>query len=818
MKPWFRGRKPLPIAMAAAFAALAFNASAHVDWTRVNAADPELLALYHMSDANLQPGQVLAVPTGLPPGRNLLIGAPTGSAATTTTDIVEPIFGATALDLHAPQVMESPATVDISGDISIEFWLKWPITLSAKSQLDIGLRSGPKIRLTRNPFVPAEDQFGMLTTHGDYVSSPGFTNWADFANQGEAELGEWLHFGLTIHSTGLTFDSGLNHDIYNPGSLARFWLNGHLEGAFPHTVDISGMRTHGDSTIRINNLSYGEALVDEVTIWKKDWSANGANANAFNDGRGNGVFPFEPLVWTRDTDLDPRVVAFYHFDDAITTAGNIIATDACLPQNRNMTTGASAGLPMISTADTPGSPLDPQGLNLRSAQDAATGTVLQGLADTTTEFWFKFNGSSPVWRTEIGLGSNNKIRIIRDQATPANDFFGLAASHGDTAEPAGFIDWPTLGSNAPTGEWLHAALSIDSPGFVNNVALGHDVWLPGSKAYFFLNNNYLGSVDISGLRAHHDSAIRIRHTSGDMSVDELAIWRYDWTNAGTDLAPFDDGRGDGGYSPMLWTRTNSLDSSLIGLWQFDNAVSATGDVSNVAAGLPTGLGLTLGSAPGGSMATDPLIPASIFAPNSMHLVSAQDANTTASANFSWTPASTVEYWFKWDDDGVTTMTTQLGISSGPKIKLVRAFQNPAKDFFGIATSHGDELRAPGFVDWPSLGDDAALCQWHHVAVTTYITGITFNVGLNHDVADPGSECRFWLDGKLFGGGPLDIAGMRVHDPSGARVRHTSGSVYVDEFTIWKKDWSQFGVFDAEFEDGRGDGDLTNSAPSWADYD
>jgi hypothetical protein len=128
-----------------------------------------------------------------------------------------------------------------------------------------------------------------MATHGTFVSAPGFTNWSDVGDD-EAPLGEWIHVAVAIDSTGSTFDVPSNHHKYNPGTVARFYLNGHAVGNAPHTVALDGvLDIHAEgSVLTIRNVS-GTANVDEVAIWGVDISAGGSVANPFADGRGAGV-------------------------------------------------------------------------------------------------------------------------------------------------------------------------------------------------------------------------------------------------------------------------------------------------------------------------------------------------------------------------------------------------------------------------------------------------------------------------------------------------------------------------------------------------
>lgn len=288
-----RSRASTIVSPIAAFAALALVAlaapvRAHVDWTRVNDVDPDTLGIYHFSDEAADAGLVQPTHPCMDGCLGLVIGAPGGDPMTLVHDTPKAIFDPHAARFASAQTLDSTCSVAADGDVTIEFWFKWDASRAASS-FEVGLRSGAKIRVTRDEANPAGDQFGVQGTHGDYRSSPGFTNWAVVGDE-EASFGEWRHIGLTIHSTGVSFDETLAHDVYNPGTVARLYYNGHATGDAPHTIDLGGFQVHADSRLRVNNLS-GVAYVDEFTVWKRDWSDNGANLAPFADGRGSGVCP-----------------------------------------------------------------------------------------------------------------------------------------------------------------------------------------------------------------------------------------------------------------------------------------------------------------------------------------------------------------------------------------------------------------------------------------------------------------------------------------------------------------------------------------------
>ncbi len=277
------------------FIFLANTGWAHVHWTKLNQADPSLVGLYHFDSDNSQTGQMLHVAEAMPEERGLVIQAPDGEGLSKTQETNGELFAPHALVFHSPQKVESEDVVHgVEGDLTIEFFLRWDPDMT-ESSIEIGLSAGPKLRITRNVENPSQDQYGIQATHGDFVSAPGFPNWEALGEE-EAALGEWRHVGVTIHSTGIHFDESLQHDVYNQGTVARFYWNGHLTGTVPAAVDLTGVRVHDHSPVVINNIA-GTITIDEFAVWNTDWSENGANHSPFADGRGIGTFQSHVNSW-----------------------------------------------------------------------------------------------------------------------------------------------------------------------------------------------------------------------------------------------------------------------------------------------------------------------------------------------------------------------------------------------------------------------------------------------------------------------------------------------------------------------------------------
>jgi hypothetical protein len=275
---------------------------AHVQWTQGNQLDADLIALYHAESHSTAPGNVLAAVNGLPANRGLTVGTTAGTGTSAVHDTPESFLGPHSIRMTSTQDLLSAATVpNTDGDLTIEFWFKWDPTVISQ-RVTVGLASTAKIVIARDTANPANDRFGIEFTHGDYVSAPGFTNWEEVGEE-EASMGEWRHYAVTIHSTGMTYDPVSGHDKYNSGTEAMLWLNGHATGSSPHKVSLEGMQVHDASRIRIRNTN-GTIFIDEFTIWSKDWAQNGSVHNPFSNGRG--VAP----SWEIDGDGDGYSDAF----------------------------------------------------------------------------------------------------------------------------------------------------------------------------------------------------------------------------------------------------------------------------------------------------------------------------------------------------------------------------------------------------------------------------------------------------------------------------------------------------------------------------
>ncbi len=273
-------RRMIVPALAVAFACAGTSAHAHLHWSRVNTVDSDTIALYHFDDAT-----TVAAPPSLPLPLGLgLTSIAAGIPLSPTTDTPGAIFTPQALALPTAQTLRSTDTISqLAGDLTIECWFKWTPEMTS-STLEIGLQSGARLVVARDEVTPANDRFGIAGTHGSYLSAPGFTSWVDVGYE-EASLNEWRHLALTIHSTGIHYNPASSHDVYSTGTVGRLYLNGHPTGSFPHSFDLAGLNVHDASRVTVV-MRGGEMVIDELAVWRRDWSANGVNTNPFANGRG----------------------------------------------------------------------------------------------------------------------------------------------------------------------------------------------------------------------------------------------------------------------------------------------------------------------------------------------------------------------------------------------------------------------------------------------------------------------------------------------------------------------------------------------------
>ncbi|MCC6547811.1 hypothetical protein IT570_11655 [Candidatus Sumerlaeota bacterium] len=179
--------------------------------------------------------------------------------------------------------------------------------------------------------------------------------------------------------------------------------------------------------------------------------------------------------------------------------------------------------------------------------------------------------------------------------------------------------------------------------------------------------------------------------------------------------------------------------------------------------------------------------------------------------------NTVEFWFKWPVPFTTPQEVRVGGSAGAKIIIKRDPVTPANDRFGLLFSHGDTVPAPGWVNgtttWNDFPTEAPLGDWIHVAVATDSTGVETSspaaVALGHELYQSGSRAWIYVSGHKFGttpdfidlGNNLDVdpvnyptgRGIRTHDAARFRIDNVTGTIQIDELTIWATDLSNQGT-------------------------
>lgn len=254
------------------------------------------------------------------------------------------------------------------------------------------------------------------------------------------------------------------------------------------------------------------------------------------------------------------------------------------------------------------------------------------------------------------------------------------------------------------------------------------------------------------------------------------------------------------YAHVHWTRVNAVDASTVALYHFENV---TEHHAPAECPLPDGMALIPSSV------LQPIVPledtaGTIFGTHSIALSTQTLLSTLSAPNLDGD--LTIECWFKWLPT-MTSSTLEIGLRSGARIHVARDVLHSGNDRFGIAGTHGSFVDAPGFTNWVDVGEEeASLNEWRHLGVTIHSTGLEFNPTLGHDVYMSGSVARLYLNGHAVGLHPyaIDIAGLQVHDGSRIAITMRGDGVAVDEFAVWRKDWSENGTEDNPFSDGRGE--------------
>jgi hypothetical protein len=268
--------------------AVAAPALAHVVWRRSNRVDPSVIAIYRFSDQAELAAKAFKPAGGLSDTLVLQVARAGADAIGFVEQVASPPLGPGAATFTGPVIA---ATVDefegAAGDLTIELWYRFD--RDSDSGFEFGFEKGPRVHVMRGKENEAMDMFMLVTTGGTpAMSAPEFFGWASLYG-GDAQIGGWRHVAIAIHSTGLEESAETGGTVYKEGSAARFWWYGHNlgEGA---TVDLTGARADEKSRLVLRNMM-GKIAVDEISIWKKDWSEQGQNPKVFDEGHGSGRLP-----------------------------------------------------------------------------------------------------------------------------------------------------------------------------------------------------------------------------------------------------------------------------------------------------------------------------------------------------------------------------------------------------------------------------------------------------------------------------------------------------------------------------------------------
>jgi hypothetical protein len=310
-------------ALSLALVSAATVANAHVDWTRLNDADPTNYAVFHLDETGpFADGAFINVTGSQFAGFSMQVDPTFVDAGTVTSsaDIFDTIVGNSgSIIVDGDVLVVSPAATQVPSpnyrDVSFEFWFKWDAPFTVAQDVRIGARSAAKVLIKRDPTTPTNDRFGLSFAHNDFVPIPGWVNgvttWADFT---EATIGDWHHIGVVTDSAGMETTSSnavtLAHELYDAGSKAWVYFNGHKAVIGTPAIDYidlannsdvvgdpggtlpRGIRAHEGTRFQIDNRA-GSFKLDELTFWAVDLSAGatvaGTNVAVFGDGKGTGV-------------------------------------------------------------------------------------------------------------------------------------------------------------------------------------------------------------------------------------------------------------------------------------------------------------------------------------------------------------------------------------------------------------------------------------------------------------------------------------------------------------------------------------------------
>lgn len=268
---------------------------------------------------------------------------------------------------------------------------------------------------------------------------------------------------------------------------------------------------------------------------------------------------------------DPqRMLALYHFDNEAGGIGTLFDSPGfATPGGLRVATPSAGGTSLTTSTDVSYPVLGPNSITFNDRQSLITDVdFAETVEDCTIEFWIKWKPGMTSSTLLVGANAGPKVCITRDNSNSLNDGFGILTAHGDFRSAPGFTDWTEWDSEPTTNGWWVMGMAIHSEGTttMSDPNTGHEdeVYLPGSFAIFFVNDHvvgdynaqseFLGKVDISGMKLHDRSNLYVRCDAGrGVMLDDFIFWKEDLTQGGTVLNElFDNGRGDAASGIADW--------------------------------------------------------------------------------------------------------------------------------------------------------------------------------------------------------------------------------------------------------------------------
>ena|GEM_PF-646076 len=391
---------------------------------------------------------------------------------------------------------------------------------------------------------------------------------------------------------GLTSSQILNINAWNQvvvtynNQTAYIYLNGKLTGT------ATGTFVSGANATQIGGFDYGSekfsGVMDEYRMYNRALS---------------------PAEVSQLYNFAPGPVAYYDFEQKSGT----VATDVSGNGNNATITGATWTQGKYGN-----------GLNFDGTNDylrANSGTILNGAAEYTFEFWLKADTQPGSFRRimEGAGGSNPRLFFTADATT------GLYGRIGGSAD--GWVTYP--GTNNLTGNWKHIAITVDSTG-------SQKTYLNGTLVY---TNSLTGhtSLTLTDLYIGTSSSLSyfLKGTLDDMRI-------YNYTRTPGQITEDMNGGHPLGGSPV---------GSQIGYWKFDEGSGTTADNEGNGGGALNG---TINSATWSKAGKHDK---ALYFDGSTSNVNIPDNNALDLAN-----AWTVGGWFNPDDTVLTGSDRQVLIS------------------------------------------------------------------------------------------------------------------------------------------------------------